>query len=82
MRFTLGWLRDYLEFNHSNSELCAKLTDIGLEVEKFYDPKEKMNNFVVAEVKNVKKHPNADKLSVCDVYDGKKNLQIVCGAKM
>ena len=81
MRFTLGWLRDYLEFNHSNSELCAKLTDIGLEVEKFYDPKEKMNNFVVAEVKNVKKHPNADKLSVCDVYDGKKNLQIVCGAK-
>ena len=56
MRFTLGWLRDYLEFNHSNSELCAKLTDIGLEVEKFYDPKEKMNNFVVAEVKKVK-HP-------------------------
>jgi len=81
MRFTLGWLRDYLEFNHSNSELCTKLTDIGLEVEKFYDPKEKMNNFVVAEVKNVKKHPNADKLSICDVYDGQNNLQIVCGAK-
>ena len=81
MRFTLGWLKDYLEFNFSNNELCQKLTDIGLEVERFNDPKEKMNNFVVAEVKSVKKHPNADKLSVCDVYDGKHNIQIVCGAK-
>ena len=81
MRFTLGWLKDYLEFNYSNNELCQKLTDIGLEVERFNDPKEKMKNFVVAEVKSVKKHPNADKLSICDVNDGKQNLQIVCGAK-
>ena len=38
MKFTVGWLKDYLEFDYSVIELCNKLTDIGLEVEKVSDP--------------------------------------------
>ena len=39
MRFTVGWLKDYLEFDSSIAELSKKLTDIGLEVEKIVNPK-------------------------------------------
>ena len=47
MKFTLGWLRDYLEFDLPVSELCERLTSIGLEVEDFFDPQKKYKNFVL-----------------------------------
>ena len=80
MKFTVGWLKDYLNFNDTNKNLCDKLTSIGLEVEYFFDPREKLKNFIVSKVLDVKKHPNADKLSICEVFDGKQNLKIICGA--
>lgn len=52
----------------------------GLEVEDFTDQSELYKNIIVAEVKEVEKHPNADKLTVCKVYDGKVNHQVICGA--
>ena len=80
MKFTIGWLKDYLDYNETNENLCNKLTSIGLEVEYFFDPRSNLKNFVVSKVLDVKKHPNADKLSICNVFNGKENLKIICGA--
>ena len=80
MKFTVGWLKDYLEFDYSVSELCNKLTEIGLEVEKVLDPSKNLKNFKIAKIIKKSPHPNADKLSLCEVFDGNENLQIVCGA--
>lgn len=80
MKFTLSWLKDHLETKATLVEIVDKLTTIGLEVEKVEDPGEKFAAFVIAEVKSAEKHPNADKLSVCIVNDGKEDIQVVCGA--
>ena len=80
MKFTVGWLKDYLEFDYSVEELCNKLTDIGLEVEKVLDPSKNLKDFKIAKILKKSSHPNADKLRLCEVFDGIENLQIVCGA--
>ena len=80
MRFTLAWLKEYLEFDSSVDSLCQKLTSIGLEVEEVKNPKNDLNNFIVSEVVEINSHPNADKLKICDVNNGKEILKIVCGA--
>mgnify|MGYP001297087853 FL=1 len=80
MRFTVGWLKEYLDFDSSIDELCNKLTSIGLEVENVNNPKDKLEKFVISSISEVKDHPNADKLKVCKVNDGKNFYEIVCGA--
>lgn len=81
MKISLNWLKQYIDLsNISTKEIVDKLTMSGLEVEDVVDENELYKNFVVAEVKSVIKHPNADKLSVCEVFDGKQNLQVICGA--
>jgi len=81
MKFTVGWLKDYLDFDCSLLQLSHKLTSIGLEVENIRSPITDPDNFIVCEVIRVEKHPNADKLKICDVSDGKDNYTIVCGAQ-
>jgi len=81
MKFTVGWLKDYLDFDCSLIQLSHKLTSIGLEVENIKSPIINPDKFIVCEVIEVEKHPNADKLKVCDVSDGKENYKIVCGAE-
>ena len=81
MKFTVGWLKDYLDFDCSLIQLSHKLTSIGLEVENIKIPITDPDKFIVCEVIKVEKHPNADKLKVCDVSDGKDNYNIVCGAE-
>lgn len=81
MKISLNWLKDYVDLiDLSTDEIIDKLTMSGLEVEDVTDENELYKNFIVAEVKSVTKHPNADKLSVCEVFDGKENLQVICGA--
>lgn len=81
MKISLNWLKDYIDLNDlSTTEIVEKLTMSGLEVEDVLDENEVYKNFIVAEVKSVTKHPNADRLSVCEVFDGKENLQVICGA--
>lgn len=79
MKFTLSWLLEYLQTDANLEEITEKLTHIGLEVENVVD-NSTLAKFVVAEVSEVKSHPNADKLKLCQVNDGSKILQIVCGA--
>ena len=84
MRISLNWLRRYVQFKISPEELAQKLTSVGLEVEGIEHIGIALQNFVVGEVLSVRKHPNADRLSVCNVKvsDGGTSpvLQIVCGA--
>ena len=80
MKFTLGWLKDHLDTKASVAEIADTLTRIGLEVEEVFDPATALAPFKVAKVVKCAKHPNADKLSVCEVDTGAERLQVVCGA--
>jgi len=80
MKFTLSWLKEYLDTDSSLDEISQKLTAIGLEVEEIVDRREELAPFKVAEIIEAEKHPNADKLQVCKVNTGTETLQIVCGA--
>lgn len=81
MKFTLSWLKEHLDTSADLSKIVNTLTMIGLEVEKVLDPMETLANFKVAAIHRVKKHPNADRLKVCEVDTGKGALCIVCGAE-
>jgi phenylalanyl-tRNA synthetase beta chain len=80
MRFTLSWLKDHLETTASLNEIVEALTRIGLEVEGVENPAAKYAGFVVARVIEAKRHPNADRLSVCVVDAGGAPVEVVCGA--
>lgn len=81
MKISLNWIKQYIDLNDlTTKDIVDKLTMSGLEVEDVVDENELYKNFIVAEVKSVSKHPNADKLSVCEVFDGKETLQVICGA--
>ena len=80
MKFTLSWLKEHLETDAPLDEILDKLTLIGLEVEEVFDPAEAMAQFVVGEVVKADKHPDADKLTLCQVETGSGQVQVVCGA--
>jgi phenylalanyl-tRNA synthetase beta chain len=80
MKFTLSWLKDHLETSKPLEVILDKLTLIGLEVEEVFDPAEALAPFVVGEVVAAEKHPDADKLQVCQVETGNGVVQVVCGA--
>mgnify|MGYP002042612989 CR=1 FL=1 len=81
MKFTIKWLREYLDFDSTIKELSECLTGLGLEVESIIDPYVYLNDFKVCLIKKVYKHPNADKLKICEVFDGLQIINVVCGAK-
>jgi phenylalanyl-tRNA synthetase beta chain len=81
MKLTFSWLKEHLDTARSLDEIAAKLTMIGLEVERIEDKAKLFAPFVIARVVEAKPHPNADRLRVCmvDTGDGKP-IQVVCGA--
>src|SRR4029434_3138790 len=81
MKVTLNWLKQYVDCNWAPDELSERLTLLGLEVEGVQKLGGEFDGVVVAQVITRDKHPNADKLSVCRVHDGKGERQIVCGAQ-
>ncbi|MEP6869238.1 MAG: phenylalanine--tRNA ligase subunit beta, partial [Novosphingobium sp.] len=81
MKFSLSWLKSFLETQASVEEISAKLNAIGIEVEGIEDPAAKLAGFRVAKVLTAERHPNADKLQVLTVDTGEgPPLQVVCGA--
>ncbi|RJY09669.1 phenylalanine--tRNA ligase subunit beta [Aurantiacibacter aquimixticola] len=81
MKFSLEWLKYFLETDATLDEIAAKLNAIGIEVEDIEDPAQKLDGFRVAEVLTAEKHPDADKLQVLSVNTGEGSpLQVVCGA--
>ncbi len=80
MKFTLSWLKDFIDTPATLSEITDKLTAIGLEVEGIDNPAETLKGFVVGHVVTAAKHPDADKLQCLVVDTGKEKLNVVCGA--
>ncbi|MGD0649884.1 MAG: phenylalanine--tRNA ligase subunit beta [Verrucomicrobiia bacterium] len=81
MKFTYNWLKQYVDFDWSPQELAKKLTFAGIEVEDVASlGGGVLQQVVVCQILSSEKHPNADKLTVCHVNDGKSERQIVCGA--
>jgi phenylalanyl-tRNA synthetase beta chain len=80
MKFTLSWLKEHLETTASLDDIVETMIAIGLEVEKIHDPAKDLAAFTIGEVLEAKKHPDADKLSVCKVATKDGEKQIVCGA--
>lgn len=82
MKFTLNWLKQFLDTNASLEKITKALTALGLEVEEVIDNSALYAPFIIAEITQISAHPNADKLQICSVnYGAKENLQVVCGAK-
>ena len=81
MKFSLEWLKHFLDTDASVAEIAAALNRIGHEVEGIEDPADKLAGFRVAKVLTAEKHPDADKLQVLSVDTGEGDpLQVVCGA--
>jgi len=81
MIITIPWLKEHLKTSAKESEIIDQLTNIGLEVEGIKENSGEMGKFKIAKVLKAEKHPNADKLKVCDVtIGGKEILKVVCGA--
>src|SRR4051794_26001026 len=76
------WLQEYVDLDGiSAQELAEKITRSGIEVEGVEAPAESITNVVIGHVLQKEQHPNADKLSVCQVDVGEEEpIQIVCGA--
>jgi len=80
MKISYNWLKDYIDLKLSPQELGEKLTLHGLEVDAVEQVGSNFNNVVIGEILDVREHPNADRLQLCDVNTGEKTVQIVCGA--
>src|SRR5438270_491773 len=82
MKFSVNWLREFVEAPPSVDELAELLTMSGMEIEGIEKRGANFENVVVAQINASSQHPNADRLSVCQVDDGTgQPRQIVCGAK-
>jgi phenylalanyl-tRNA synthetase beta chain len=80
MKFSENWLRQHVPIEATRDELAATLTAIGLEVEDMTVLGESLDGVVVAQIVSAEKHPEADRLQVCQVDTGNGLVQIVCGA--
>src|SRR5438552_3665419 len=82
MKFSVNWLREFIELPSSVEELAELLTLAGIEIEGVEKRGAKFDKVIVAQITASSQHPNADRLSVCQVDDGSgQTRQIVCGAK-
>ena len=78
---SLSWLKNHLSTKANLKQIVERLTEIGLEVESVKSPDSALDNFIICKVVKSQKHPNADKLKICEVDIGKENLvKVVCGA--
>ncbi|MDN3426987.1 phenylalanine--tRNA ligase subunit beta [Microbacterium sp. APC 3898] len=81
MLVSINWLKDYVNTQQlPPAELGEKITRSGIEVDAVIDRSHGMTNIVVGYVESCVKHPEADKLSICQVNVGEETTQIICGA--
>ena len=79
---SLSWLKNHLATKANLNQVAERLTEIGLEVENIKSSDNNLDNFIVCKIVKSQKHPNADKLKLCDVDIGSGNLiKVVCGAQ-
>ncbi len=81
MKFTLSWLSTFVSIDGlSPGQLADRLTMLGLEVEAVEELYQGLDTILTARVVQVRPHPNADRLTLCDVDTGRETVQVVCGA--
>jgi len=81
MKVSLSWLNDYIPIDkESHTSAADALTMVGLEVDSVTDRYDYLDSVVVGRILNIKPHPNAEKLKVCDVDIGSRVIRVVCGA--
>lgn len=80
MKVSYNWLKDYINIDDSPSALADYLTGAGIEVEEIDSTVPEFSGVVVGRVLETSKHPDADKLSLCRVTDGREAFQVICGA--
>src|SRR3984893_4042022 len=82
MKFSVTWLRDFVDLPDKIDKLADLLTLAGVEIEAIEERGAKIDKVIVAQITASSQHPNADRLTVCEVDDGSgTKRQIVCGAK-
>ncbi|WP_321370941.1 phenylalanine--tRNA ligase subunit beta [uncultured Desulfuromusa sp.] len=80
MIVTYNWLKEFVDFQYSPQQLCDRLTMVGLEVDALEEIGGNLDSVIVAKLDSVEQHPDADRLTVCQVNNGKDVVQVVCGA--
>jgi len=80
MKFTLNWLKEYIDVDLPVEVVADKLTMLGLEVDSVTELYRELDAIQVARIVNVRPHPDADRLTLCDVTLGDEEFQVVCGA--
>ena len=81
MIITLSWLKEHLNTKANEGKILDQLTNIGLEVESVKENSGNLSEFKIAKILKTEKHPNADKLKICDVSLGSGTVvKVVCGA--
>jgi tRNA-binding EMAP/Myf-like protein len=80
MKLTLPWLKEHLATEASLGEIVEQLTMLGLEVEAVEKRGADLSPFRVAQVTDVRPHPDAERLSLCRVDTGEHAVEVVCGA--
>ena len=79
MKISYSWIKDFLDINLTIDEVAETLTMLGLEAEISTNFDE-LEEIIVGEIQAIKKHPNADRLNICKVFDGVNTLPVICGA--
>jgi phenylalanyl-tRNA synthetase beta chain len=80
MKFPVSWLRDFVAIECSITDLVDRLTMAGLEVDSVDYVGEKLSGIITGRIDSIEKHPDADKLVITSIFDGKNHHQIVTGA--
>ncbi len=79
---SLSWLKNHLSTKANLNQVAERLTEIGLEVENIKSSNENLDNFIICKILKSQKHPNADKLKLCEVDIGSgSSIKVVCGAQ-
>ena len=78
MKITFDWLKDHLDTKLNEGKLLEQLTNVGLEVESVENLSAGLDLFKVAKILKTEKHPNADRLKVCDVDVGENEIKKSC----
>src|SRR5262245_43834133 len=80
MKLSYLWLKEFVDFKETPQELSSLLRSLGFDTASIAPAGGQVENVVTALVESREKHPNADKLSLCKVFDGKGRWNVVCGA--
>ena len=80
MRISYNWLKEFIDVKESPKEIADILLFLGLETSLIKSVSSEWKNIITAKVLDVQKHPNADKLKICSLTDGKNTYSVVCGA--